>query len=181
MFEYPLPHNDELKPLRPHKTNKILEEKIRYLFSHIKFPYYKLYIDVSTSGKRALTRDMANIAVACTRYFIEHPQQYNHSFETIHMSILVKMWKQTFNHCRMQRKEIDKYYATKTVLLGIENGLFDELIRTCFDKDYKYADDLVKHRATISALTNEQVGLRDKVSYGTHEHGATFEYLASLD
>ena len=81
----------------------------------------------------------------------------------------------------MQRKEIDKYYATKTVLLGIENGLFDELIRTCFDKDYKYADDLVKHRATISALTNEQVGLRDKVSYGTHEHGSTFEYLCSLE
>ena len=183
-FAYPLPFNSEFKELNliPYRTNKTLKDKINYLFSHVTFEHRQLYIDVSTSGSRGLVNDMSCIAIACIRYYMMYPQQFGNKIDNIHMQILVKMWKQTFRHCKMQYKELDKYYATKMKLMLMENGLIEELIRTVQEEDYiQCYDDMVKHRDVISKITGNKVGLRDRVSYGTHEGGATFEYLASLE
>ncbi len=183
-FAYPLPTNMELREseLIPYRTNARLKRKIDYLFRHVKFEYNSLYIDVSTSGARTLTTDMSNIAVGATRYFLQNPQQFAHKLDNVTLQIIVKMWKQTFKHCKLQEKELDRYYATRMKLLGIDNGLVEELIRTVEEKDFiQHNDNMVKKRTTISPLTNKPVGLRDKVSYGTHEGSKTFEYLCSLE
>jgi len=175
-FAYQVPHNVELEELNliPYRTNSTLHRKIDYLFRHVKFEHRKLFIDVSTNGSRQLVNDMSTKAVAITRHFIQYPQQYNHSMENIHLQILVRMWKQTFKHCKFQEKELDKYYSTKIILLMIENGLIEELIRTVDKEDYiQNYDDMVKKREGVSLRTNERGSMKEGSKH--------FEYLASLE
>ena len=157
-FAFPLPHNKELEELnlKPYRTNKELKDKISYIFSHPYNPHRQLFSDVSSSGSRTLLNSMSTVAVACTRYFLDNQQQFGKSFDNIYMQILVRMWKQTFYHCRLQSIELDKYYATKMKLLLIENGLPELLLETCRDKNYiQHYDDMVKRRVGV--------GLRDRV------------------
>jgi len=186
-FDYPIPFNTELD--RPYRTNPKLLKLIDYIFRHVKFEYRTLYIEVSTSGSRTLTKDMGNIAVSITKHFMDNPQQYGHKMENIMMQIIIRMWKQTFKHCILQEKKLDKYYAAKFKLLTIENGLWEELIRTVEKKDYiQHYDDMVNKRiGVISEITGKQVGLRERKNNKIHnpaslkEGGKQFEYLASLE
>jgi len=186
-FDYPIPLNNELD--KPYRTNPKLLKLIDYIFRHVKFEHRRLYIEVSTAGTRTLTKDMANVAVAITRHFIDNPQQYGHKMENIMMQIIIRMWKQTFKHCILQEKPLDKYYAAKFQLLTIENGLWEELIRTVDNKDYiQHGDDMVNKRiGVISNTTGKQVGLRERKNNKIHspaslkEGGKQFEYLASLE
>ena len=181
-FAYPLPFNDELYELQliPYRTNTHLKIKIDYIFRHVTFEHRELFIEVSTSGSRELLSDMSRVALGCTRYFILNPQQFAYKMENIHMQILVKMWKQTFKHCKMQYKELDKYYATKMKLLMIENGLIEELIRTADEKDYiQTNDDMVKRR--VNKYTNKELPLRERVYYGGNVTTKELEYLCSLE
>jgi hypothetical protein len=183
-FDFSLPFNKELGELKliPYRTNKQLKDKINYLFTHPKFEHRELFSNVSSSGSRGLLNDMSIVAVGAMRYFMAYPNQFANKVDNIHMQILVRMWKQTFKHCKMQYRELDKYYATKMKLLAIENGFIEELIRTCNQEDYiQRNDDMIKVRTTKSVITGETVGLRDRVSYGTHEGGDTFEYLCNLE
>ena len=175
-FTYPVPTNKELEELDlvPYRTNAVLHRKIDFLFRHVSFMHRKLFIDVSTSGSRQLINDMSTKAVAITRYFIENPQQFGNKMDNIHLQILVRMWKQTFRHCKMQNIELDKYYATKMKLMSIDNGLIEELIRTIDEKDYiQNGNDMVKIR--------NDIGLRDNHRGSLKEGSKHFEYLAGLE
>ena len=195
-FAYPLPYNSELYSMEliPYRTNKSLKDKIDYLFKHPTFEHSNLYVDVSTSGDRKLLNDMSCIATACVRYYLQYPQQFGNSLDNIHMQILVRMWKQTFRHCKMQYRQLDKYYATKMKLLLIENGLIEELIRTVKEKDYiQRYDDMVtslesrginpsKTKYMYDTKWNKcEPNIRARKSLGTQEGSDNFEYLCSLD
>ena len=175
-FAYPIPFNSELREMEliPYRTNTELHRKIDYLFRHVKFEHRKLFIDVSTSGSRQLVSDMSTIAVGIIRHFILYPQKYGHKIDNIYMQILVRMWKQTFKHCKLQERQLDKYYSTKIVLLMIENGLMEELVRTVqkddFIQDY---DEMVTNR--------DGKGLRESNRASMKEGSKHFEYLASLE
>lgn len=175
-FSYPLPYNKELYELGliPYRANVALRRKIDELFRSPKFLYRELFIDVSTSGSRQLTNDMARVAIGSCRYYLMYPQQFAHSMENIMMQVIVKMWKQTFRHCAYQEKELDKYYAAKMKLLSIENGLWEELLRVCEENDYiQHGDDMVKKR--------KGKGLRESNRASMREGSKYFEYLASLE
>ena len=193
-FAYPVPFNSELHELEliPYRTNKTLKDKINYLFSHVTFEHRQLFIEVSTMGSRGLINDMSRAAVGVMRYYLLHPQQFGHKIDNIHLQILVRMWKQTFKHCKMQYKQLDKYYSTKMKLLMIENGFIEELIRTCEDVDFiQHNDDMVKPLSE-RGVVGERImydnswkpcaaDIRARKSLGTSEGTANFEYLASLD
>ena len=182
-FEYRVPYNEELVELKlkPYRTNKQLESKINYLFSHAKFIHNQLYKDVSTSGTRQLIRDMGTIAVAMMRHFLEYPAQYGHNIENIQWQIIVRMWKQTFNHAKLQLKPLDTYYGCKAKLLTVDNQWIEELYDTVTNNRYiQHNDDMVKVRQTKSTFTGKQVGLRDRVSYGCHEGGKRFNHYIDL-
>jgi len=179
-FAYPTPFNLELKELGliPYRTNSRLEEKIRWLFSHPHYIHRDIFIDVASDGSKGLVKDMAIKAVGIMRHFLENPQQYGHSADNIHMQILVRMWRQVYRHKKFQRKNVTQYIAAKMRLLSIENGLIEELIRTCTDKDYvQHGDDMIKKR--------EGVGLREKRKPKKKRRKSTgknyMDYLCSLD
>ncbi len=175
-FAYPIPFNSELKDidLIPYRTNSQLHRKIDYLFRHVKFEHRQLFIDISTSGSRQLICDMSVIAVGIIRHFILYPQKYGHKIDNIHMQILVRMWKQTFKHSKLQEKKLDKYYSTKIVLLMIENGFIEELVRTVKEDDFiQDYDDMVKKR--------KGSGLRESNRASMKEGSKHFEYLANLE
>jgi hypothetical protein len=193
-FDFPLPTNKELKELDlvPYRTNKILKEKITYVFSHPKFKHRQLFHDISNMGSRALVNDMSRMAVACVRYFIMNPNQFADKLESIHLQIMIRMWKQTFKHCRLNEITLDQYYSTTLKVLSIENGLLEELIRTCNEEDYIQSPE-----NTIKTLEERNIK-RDAIMYdrywkpckanskarkslGTHEGGKTFEYLVGLE
>lgn len=180
-FTYPIPFNSELKELDlvPYRTNSSLHRKIDYIFRHVTFEHRKLFINVSTSGSRQLVNDMSTKAVSMVRHFMQYPQQYGHKMDNIHMQILVRMWRQTFRHCVMQELKLDKYYSTKMILLMIENGLIEELIRTVDDKDYiQHNDDMI-----TKVRYNEdgtKLGLRER-KLQTQEGSKNFEYLCTLE
>ncbi len=161
-FDFPVPYNSELAELelKPYRTNSELLRKIDYIFRHPYNPFNSEYVDISTSGSRQLTSDMGNVAVSMVRHFLLYPQRYNHSLDTIHLQILVRMWKQLFKHVSMQNKSVDKYMATKMKLLSIENNLLEHLLQTCNNKDYiQHNDDMVKKRTYMG----KPVELRGRV------------------
>lgn len=175
-FAYPLPFNSELyeQGLIPYRTNKVLKDKVHWLFSHVKFEHRELYLEVSSMGSRGLLNDMARVAVGAVRYYLMYPQQFGRKMENIHLQLLVKMWRQTFRHCKYQEKKLDKYYATKMMLMAIDNGLLEELIRTVEEKDYiQHGDDMVKKRVGK--------GLREQNRASMKEGSSNFEYLCSLE
>ena len=179
-IDYLLPHNNEIRDLIPYRTNKQLEAKVEYLFSHAHFVHNKLFNDIRTSGSRTLVRDMSKVATGLMRYFMQYPQQYGDNIENIEWQILIRMWKQTFKHTRLQKVELSYYAGTKQMLLGIDNGWVDELQRTVDEEDY-YAtnDSMVKKR--------EGVSLRGKRNNKKHNPASLiegekhFEYLCGLD
>lgn len=175
-FAYPVPFNKELEEdgLIPYRTNEKLHRKIDYLFRHVSFMHRELFIEVSTSGSRQLVSDMSTKAVAIARYFIKNPQQFGNKMDNIHMQIIIRMWKQLFRHCLMQERELDKYYAMKMRILGIENGLLEELIRTVDEEDFvQNADDMIKKRTGSN--------LRDSNRASMKEGSKHFEYLCNLE
>lgn len=179
---YLVPFNNELDP--PYRVPKKLKEMISYIFSHptLEVKRRKLFIDVSASGSRVLTNDMGRVAVAMCRHFVNNKAQYGHSLENIQFQIIIRMWRQVFNHMFKQSRidEIDKYLGAKMMLLGIENGFWDELLRVVIEEDYYQTNDnMVKVR--------EGVGLRERRKDKLHnpaslKEGTThFEYLCSLE
>lgn len=171
-YAYQTPHTMELKELGliPYRTNDKLEEKIRYLFSHPTFKHYKLFAQVASDGSKGLVKDMGVKAVGLMRHFLMFPQQYGHAVENIHMQLLIRMWRQTYRHRVFQRKPLDEYYATSMRLLSIENGLIEELIRTCDDKDYVTYEQY-----------NDLKRPRGERRRGMEEGSKHFEYLCSLE
>lgn len=163
-FAYPLPFNDELDELklRPYRTNSELERKIQQVFMSSKFKWSQLFFDVSTSGSRMLIRDMGRVAVACTRYFLAHPQQFANNMENIHLQILVRMWKQVFNHCRFQEVKLDRYLSTTLKAVSVDNGLLEELVRTVEQGDFiQHNDDMVKKRVGKGLREHNPASLRE--------------------
>jgi hypothetical protein len=174
-FAYPVPFGYELKQsfLQPYRTNKKLEAKIHYLFSHPTFIHRETFVEVSESGSKGLVKDMSVRAVAIMRYFLKHPQQFAHKVDNIHMQILIRMWKQVHRHKKYQHKEIGKYQYTKMSLLMIENGFIEELIRTCDEQDYiQDGEDMMK-QPKKKVMPKKVKGLKDGSKY--------FEYLCSLE
>ena len=146
-FAYPLPFNNELRELNlvPYRTNKAVKDKIHYIFSHPTFVHHKLYTELYLLNGGLLLINMSNIAIGAMRYFLDNPQQFNHAADNIHLQILVKMWKQCFISTRINEIKLDKYYALKIKTMSIENGLIEELIRTCIEKDFiQNSNDMIK-------------------------------------
>jgi len=181
-FAYAVPFNSELD--LPYRAPKKLKDMINCLFSHPTFESKrrKLFIDVSMSGSRVLTNDMARVAISMCRHFVDNPAQYGHALENIQMQIIVRMWRQVFNHMFKQSRidELDEYLGAKMMLLGIENGLWDELLRVVVEKDYfQTNDEMVKVR--------EGIPLRGRKNDKGHnpaslkEGSVHFEYLCSLE
>ena len=180
-MDYLLPFTSELK--LPYRAKMGLKRKIDYLFRHPKFPkaHRERFIDVSTSGSRVLVNDMAIRAIALMQEFMDNPQQYGHNIANIEFQILLRMWRQVYKHCKLQSRDIDEYLGMKMVLLGVENGLWEELMRVVQEQDYiATGDSMVKQR--------KGVGLRDtkkprgvQVRYGGDVETAEFRYLCSLE
>lgn len=176
-FAYPIPFSQELRELNlvPYRANKELESKINYIFSHPSLPSKnrQLFLDVSTSGSRLLVRDMSRVAISIVRYFLLYPQQFDHNLENIHLQLLVRMWKQTFFHCKLQSRELDEYYSLKLKTLSIENNLLEELLSSVRDKRYiQHGDDMVKRRTGK--------GLREHNPASLSEDGDYFKHLVSI-
>ena len=195
-FAYPLPFNSELyeADLVPYRTNKELKDKIAYLFSHASFIHRQLFLDVSSLGDRRLINDMSRIAVGAMRHFMLYPQRFGHKVDNIHMQIIVKMWKQTFRHCKLNEIKLEQYHAAKMKLLTIENGFIEELIRTCNECDYiQHNDDMVKPLSDrgIDIKNTEYMydinwkkckpDIRARKGLGTMEGGKLFEELCRLE
>ena len=172
-IDYLVPLNIELKELGycTYITNKELEDKIIYLYSHPKFMHRVHFNNILNSGTKVLARDMANVAVNITRYYIDHRQQYAHSMENIHWQILTRMWKQTYRHCIFQQVTIDKYKGSKVKLLTINNGLFDCIFDTVMNKKYKQVED--------TRIKREGMKHTDRKT-PTYEGGKHFESLCSI-
>lgn len=163
-FAYPIPFQRELDELglRPYRTNSELERKIQQVFTSSKFKWSQLFIDVSTSGSRMLVRDMGKVGVSMVRYFLAHPQQFGHNMENIHLQLLVRMWKQTFRHCKFQEKELDRYMSTTLKSVSVENGLLEEFIRTVEQGDFIQSDDdMVKRRENKALREHAPASLRE--------------------
>jgi len=173
-FAYPIPFTQEIKELglQPYRTNDKLEEKIRFIFSHPKFIYRDEFIKVSEDGSKGLVKDMAVKAVGVMRYYLMYPQRFGHRAENIHLQILVRMWRQVFRHKTFQRKENEKYLATKMMLLTIDNDLIETLIETCESGDYiQHGDDMLKKQGRKK--TKKVQGMKDGSRY--------FEFLCRLE
>lgn len=183
MTEYFPPFNRELDI--PYRAPKKLKEMIAYIYSHPKVPKKnrELFIDVSQAGSRTLVNDMACVAIAICKYFVDHPQQFAHSMENIHFPILHRMWHQVFNHMfKQERTEHIEgvFLRTSLKMLSIENGFLDELLRVVQEKDYYQTnDDMVKVRSGVELRGRKNAKQHNPASL--HEGDTHFEYLCSLD
>lgn len=171
----------------PYRAPKKLKEMITYIFTHPTIPkaQRELFIDVSQLGSRTLVNDMGRVAIAMTKYFVEHPNQFGGAMENIYFQIMRRMWHQVFSHMfkqnRMEHLKDDwVFLRTSMKLLAIENGFFEELLRVVNEEDYYMTSDaMVKKR--------DGVGLREKRNNKQSnpasliEGGRYFEYLASLE
>lgn len=178
-----LPFNRELD--LPYRASKPLKDKIDYIFRHPTVPnaQRQLFIDVSSMGSRTLVNDMAVRAIALTKHFVEHPNQFGGSMENIQLQVLSRMWKQVFNHMWKQQRYPNsdwKYLGIKLRMLSIENGFWDELLRVVSEEDYYQCNDsMVKQR--------EGVELRGRKNDKEHnpasllEGSRHFEYLCGLE
>ena len=181
---YLVPFNEDLDV--PYRANKVLKEKIRYIFSHPTVPSKQrhLFIDVSTSGSRGLVNDMAVRAIAMVRYFVAQPQQFGGSMENIYFQVLRRMWVQTFNH--MFKQQCTEHTDAEWVYLGItykmlaiDNGLWDELLRCVREEDYhQTSETMIKQRDGLELRERKNNKKHNPASLNEGE--THFEYLCSL-
>lgn len=162
--------------LLPYRANAELKRRVDSLFRNPTNPFYRDYIDISTSGSRGLVNDMAIRAIAIARYYVTYPQQFGNAFTNIEMQILVRMWKQMFKHELLQEKPPEMYKPTKMKLLKISDGFFSELLRVVKEEDYiQSSDDMVKKRY----VDGVQIGLRERKE--PKKTSVYFEYLCNLE
>jgi len=163
-MDYLVPFTSELTI--PYRAKMKLQRMVDYLFKHPTLPpkHRKLYIDVSTSGSRQLVNDMSIRAIAMVKHFVDNQPQYNHNMENIQFQILHRMWRQTYKHSKLQNKTIDDYYGAKMKTLGIENGLWDELLRVVKEEDYIVTNDsMVKRRKDLGLRERKPMGYSEKL------------------
>ena len=178
LLAYMIPLNIEL--YIPYRANKPLLDKINYIFTHPRLPTAnrRLFLDISTKGSKQLLNDMAVVAIAICKHFVDNKQQYNNDMTNIEFQVLRRMWTQTFKHMRMQNRYPDtseesswKYIGVSLRSLTIENGFFDELLRVTLEQDYIVSnDDMVKVR--------KDIGLRERRLGYSYDQ---MEYLCGLD
>jgi len=182
---YLVPFNKELDV--PYKAPKKLKEMILYIYSHPKVPVKRrqLFIDVSSLGSRTLVNDMACVAIAMCRYFVENSQQFGRSMENIQFQVLRRMWHQVFNHMwKQQRTEHTEeewvFLRTSLSMLAIENGFWDELLRCVQEEDYfQTGDSMVKVREGVEL--RGRVNTKQQCRASLNEGDTHFEHLCSLD
>jgi len=172
-IDYLVPFNSDLRELgyNTYITNKELEDKITYLYSHPKFVHRVHFTNIANSGSKCLVRDMANVATNIVRHFVDYKQQYKYNMENIHWQILTRMWKQTYRHTKFQQITMDKYKGSKVKLLTINNGFFDCILDTVLNNNYKQIEDTRKHRVGIKHIERRQPTLDTPY----------MEYLCGLD
>ena len=160
-MDYLVPLNKDLDI--PYRANSKLKNMVDYLFSHPSLPRSSilLYRACKTSGSKQLLNDMSIRAIAMTKHYVDNQQQYGYKMENIYMQIIIRMWKQTFKHMKLQNKEpLDEYITAKMKLLSIENGLWDELLRVVREEDYiVHGDDMRKKTRKIKTHTGYLCGL----------------------
>lgn len=171
-FDFPVPYTRELT--LPYRTNKRLEDKIRWVFGHPTFRQCKRekFLELDRKLPTSLLKDMSTRGFAMAKHFLDHPHQYGHKMDNIHLQILVRMWQQVYKYRMFLNEDINEYWTAEVKLIKINNGLLEELIRSVKEDDCTWSgDDMVKVRNGI--------GLRDK-RMPTYEGGDTFEYLCGL-
>jgi len=125
-FDFRLPYD---YPFATQKVGGRVEEMLVQLYSHPYFKWRKRFNFVRSQGSKTLVQDMARTVVNAARYYVLHPEQFNHSFDNVQWQVLIRMWRCTYNHEMMQQQTDILYKKTSVKLLSIEVGLWDEVLR----------------------------------------------------
>lgn len=150
-FAYPLPHRLDLQAMykTPYRFDIKIRDYVDYVFSHPKNKYNKIYHNLHTKYD---SNDMLKTPYLMTRYYLDYPQQFNHSFDNIAATILVSMWKTFLRlHKHLRNAEFTQYYPADLRMLLIGEGqLLDMLISDIKSNNYILSsDDMVKKRKNI--------------------------------
>ena len=157
-FEYTMPHKSELEELfiTPYRFSKELTECTYYIYSHPKHnKYNKLFVSLA---KETDPNSMIKTPYLMVRYFLAHPQQFNHNISNIAPHIVSSMWKTFLGlNKRLRGAQFNQYYPASMRMLTLTKENFLEIIlRDIANHNIIYhGDEMVKIR--------EGVGLRERV------------------
>ena len=171
IFQYSTPHYYELKETypTPYRFSKDLRDHVDMLFSHPHQKFNKLYYNLRTEYD---SNDMIKPMYLLTKHFLDYPQQYKHSLDSIHAELLIRAWKTFLKLHKLRGETYSRHMATPLGLMDIADGkLLDMLLDEIkFHRMIMNNDSMVKVR--------EGVGLRDRrVGYSS----VALNYYDSLD
>ena len=174
-FDYSIPKIYELKEMyqTPYKFSKKLRNRVDYIFLHPKNKYNKIYNNLH---KDTDSNDMLKSAYLNVRYYMDNPQQFNHTMTLIAPQVLVSMWKAFLSlNKHLRGNQYDIYHKTQMELLPlIEDGLLEMILADINNnKIIMSGNDMVKVR--------KGKGLREQNRGSMKEGGKNFEYLCSLE
>ena len=124
-FSYPTPFPDELREMyhpqfRAWDFSDELKQTVRALFSHPFNTYGKWYAREVTDVR---LRDMCQPAYHLVRYYLEHPQQFDHEISNIAPAALVVMWRKfTGDKMGYEKYPFEQYMPAKMKMMKI-NGM----------------------------------------------------------